>query len=181
MVVSAEAAKAQGMDERTLDTIADLGRRALTELDTLVGSLRETGTAPTTRSTPRLTDLPALVGTMRSAGLAADLVTEVTGRLSDSTQVAIYRIVQEATTNILKHARATTVHVEVVEAGGAVTVRVSDNGGSGVDPTGPTDRVGRGLVGIGERVEGLGGSWTYDARPGEGTTVTAVLPVGGAS
>ena len=50
--MSAEAAKAQGVDERTLDTIADLGRRALAELDTLVGSLREKGSAPSTRATP---------------------------------------------------------------------------------------------------------------------------------
>ena len=117
---------------------------------------------------------------LRSAGVSADLTTHVTGALTDSTQLVIYRIVQEATTNILKHAHATSARVEVVEAGGEVTVRVSDNGGGEVDPLDPTERVGRGLLGIGERVEGLGGSWTYDARPGEGTTVTAVLPSGGA-
>ena len=115
---------------------------------------------------------------LRSAGVSADLTTHVTGALTDSTQLVIYRIVQEATTNILKHAHATSARVEVVEAGGEVTVRVSDNGGE-VDPLDPAARVGRGLLGIGERVEGLGGSWTYDARPGEGTTVTAVLPSGG--
>jgi signal transduction histidine kinase len=179
IVVSAEAAKAQGVDERTLDTIADLGRRALAELDTLVGSLREKGTAPTTRVSPRLSDLPALIEPLRSAGVSADLATPVTGELTDSPQLVIYRIVQEATTNILKHAHATSARVEVVEAGGEVTVRVSDNGGGEVGSLDPTERVGRGLLGIGERVEGLGGSWTYDARPGEGTTVIAVLPCGG--
>lgn len=177
MVVSAEAAKLKGADERTLDTIAELGRGALTELDTLVGSLREKGAAPTTRATPRLADLPALMQPLRSAGVATDLTTEVSGEFSDSTQLVIYRIVQEATTNILKHAHATEAHVEVVEGGGDVTVRVSDNGCGGAGPDG-VERVGRGLIGIGERVAGLGGSWTYDVRPGHGTTVTAVLPVG---
>ena len=80
IVVSAEAAKAQGADERTLDTIADLGRRALAELDTLVGSLREKGTAPTTRVSPRLSDLPALIEPLRSSGVSADLTTMLTER-----------------------------------------------------------------------------------------------------
>ena len=183
IVVSAEAAKAQGADERTLDTIADLGRRALAELDTLVGSLREKGAAPTTRVSPQLSDLPALIEPLRSSGVSADLTTHVTGPLNDSTQLVIYRIVQEATTNILKHAHATSARVEVIEAGGKVTVLVSDNGRGdpgAVDAVDASERVGRGLLGIGERVEGLGGTWTYDARPGEGTTVTAVLPCSGA-
>ncbi len=180
IVVSAEAAKVHGADERSLDTIAELGRSALAELDTLVGSLREVGAAPTTRATPRLADLPALLEPLRSSGVAADLTTTVTGRLNDSIELAIYRIVQEAATNILKHAQATTVRVEVVEIGGEVTVRVSDDGRGKAGATDETERVGRGLTGIGERVESLGGSWTYDARPGDGTTVTAVLPIRGA-
>jgi signal transduction histidine kinase len=178
MVVSAEAAKAQGADEQTLDTIAGLGRKALSELDILVGSLREKGTAPTTRATPQLADLPALMEPLRSSGVSADLTTVVTGRLSDSTQLAIYRIVQETTTNILKHAHATAVRVEVVETGEEVTVRVSDDGRGSVDTADEKERGGRGLIGIGERVDGLGGSWTYEASPGEGTTVTIVLPAG---
>jgi signal transduction histidine kinase len=179
MVVTAEAGKAQGAGDRTLDTIAELGRKALSELDILVGSLRDDDTAPSRRATPRLADLPALMESLRAAGLSADLTTAVTGELNESTQLVIYRIVQETTTNTLKHAHATAVQVDVVEAAGQVTVRVSDNGDAGADSAAPTERVGRGLIGIGERVEGLGGSWTYDQRPGDGTTVTAVLPVGG--
>jgi signal transduction histidine kinase len=179
MVVTAEAGKAQGAGDGTLDTIAELGRKALSELDILVGSLRDDDTAPSRRATPRLADLPALMESLRAAGLSADLTTAVTGELNDSTQLVIYRIVQETTTNTLKHAHATAVQVDVVEAAGQVTVRVSDNGDAGADSAAPTERVGRGLIGIGERVEGLGGSWTYDQRPGDGTTVTAVLPVGG--
>jgi signal transduction histidine kinase len=177
MVVSAEAAKVQGADEHTLDTIADLGRSALTELDTLVGSLREAGTGPTTRATPRLSDLPSLMEPLRSSGVAVDFESVLTSPLTESTELAIYRIVQEATTNILKHAHATSARVDVIQAGGAVTVRVSDDG-CGIGADDPTGRVGRGLIGIGERVEALGGSWTYDAGPGEGAILTAVLPVG---
>jgi signal transduction histidine kinase len=180
IVVSAEAAKARGSQERTLDTIAELGRTALAELDTLVGSLRDRGTAPTTRTAPRLSDLPALMEPLRAAGLSADLTTLVTGRLADSVQLAIYRIVQESTTNILKHAHATSARVEVVVTDGAATVRVEDDGRGGEDDADARGHVGRGLIGIGERVEGLGGSWTYDARSGVGTTVTAVIPMGDA-
>jgi signal transduction histidine kinase len=181
IVVTAEAAKAQGAQEQPLDTIAGLGRKALDELDILVGSLREKGAAPTTRATPRLADLPTLMEPLRSSGLSADLTTDVAGRLSESTQLAIYRIVQETTTNILKHAHATAVRVEVVEAGAEVTVRVSDDGhgrANATDTANTTEHGGRGLIGIGERVDGLGGSWTYEQSPAGGTTVTIVLPAG---
>jgi signal transduction histidine kinase len=181
IVVTAEAAKAQGAKEQTLDTIAGLGRKALDELDILVGTLRERGAAPTTRATPRLADLPTLIEPLRASGVSADLTTDVTGALGESTQLAIYRIVQETTTNILKHAHATAVRVEVVEAGAEVTVRVSDDGhgrANATDTANTTEHGGRGLIGIGERVDGLGGSWTYEQSPAGGTTVTIVLPAG---
>jgi signal transduction histidine kinase len=179
IVVSAEAAKAQGADQGSFDTIAELGRKALGELDVLVGSLRDEDPAPTKPVTSRLADLSVLMEPLRSSGIATEVTTVVTSQLSASTQLAIYRIVQETTTNILKHAHATTVRVDVVESARDVTVRVSDNGQGSVDTIDAGERVGHGLVGIGERVEVLGGSWTYDSRPGEGTTVTAVLPTGG--
>jgi signal transduction histidine kinase len=179
IVVSAEAAKAQGADQGSFDTIAELGRKALGELDVLVGSLRDEDPAPTKPVTSRLADLSVLMEPLRSSGIATEVTTVVTSQLSESTQLAIYRIVQETTTNILKHAHATTVRVDVVESARDVTVRVSDNGQGSVDTIDAGERVGHGLVGIGERVEVLGGSWTYDSRPGEGTTVTAVLPTGG--
>ena len=178
MVVTAEAAKARGVDQVTLDAIAELGRQALAELDTLVGSLREQGIMPSTRAIPQLADLPVLLEPLRSSGVSVDLTTEVAGQLSGSAQLAIYRIVQEATTNILKHAHATQARVEVTESSGGVTVRVTDNGRGSVETADSGGRVGRGLIGIGERVEALGGSWTYDATPGLGTTVTVMLPIG---
>jgi signal transduction histidine kinase len=179
IVVSAEAAKAQGADPGSFDKIAELGRKALSELDVLVGSLRDEETAPTKPVTSRLADLSVLMEPLRSSGITADLTTVVTGQLSETTQLAIYRIVQETTTNVLKHAHATAVRVDVVESARDVTVRVSDNGQGSEDTADASERARRGLVGIGERVEVLGGSWTYDSRPGEGTTVTAVLPTGG--
>jgi signal transduction histidine kinase len=179
IVVSAEAAKARGADQPTFDTIAELGRKALAELDILVGSLRDESAAPATKSASRLAELTELMEPLRSSGIAADLTTVVSGSLSETTQLAIYRIVQETTTNVLKHARATEVRVDVVETGEAVTVRISDNGRGTPEANQPAERVGRGLIGIGERVEVLGGSWTYDSSPGDGTVVTAVLPIGG--
>lgn len=177
IVVSAEAAKAQGADKHLagLDTVAELGRTTLAELDMLVRSLRDDdGTAPT-QAIPTLADLPRLMEPLRAAGVAADLTTVVTSRLDEARQLAAYRVVQEATTNILKHAKATAARVDVVERDGELTVRVIDNG---TGDSGRAEVRGRGLIGIGERVDALGGSWSYEPVPGSGTTVTARLPVG---
>lgn len=177
IVVSAEAAKAQGADKHLagLDTVAELGRTTLAELDMLVRSLRDDdGTAPT-QAIPTLADLPRLMEPLRAAGVAADLTTVVTSRLDEARQLAAYRVVQEATTNILKHAKATAAKVDVVERDGELTVRVTDNG---TGDSGRAEVRGRGLIGIGERVDALGGSWSYEPVPGSGTTVTARLPVG---
>ena len=89
-------------------------------------------------------------------------------------ETAIYRIVQEAVTNAVKHAGADEVQVDVSESGGTIDVRVSDTG-RGFAPAESTS--GFGLVGMRERVESLDGALTVESAPGAGTTVTARLPV----
>lgn len=177
MVVSAEAAKAQGADAHLdgLDRVAELGRATLAELDVLVRSLRHDGATAPTQALPALADLPGLVEPLRAAGVATDLTTVVTSRLDEARQLAAYRVVQEATTNILKHAQASAARIEVVERDGELTVRVTDNG---TGNSGGSEKRGRGLIGMGERVGALGGSWSYEPVPGSGTTVTARLPLG---
>jgi len=93
-------------------------------------------------------------------------------------ETAVYRIVQEAVTNAVKHAGAEEVDVEVRESGGAVEVSVRD-AGRGFEPEGST--AGFGLVGMRERVESLGGTLAVQSAPGAGTTVTARLPTGQAA
>jgi len=93
------------------------------------------------------------------------------------TQTAIYRIVQEALTNIVKHASARSVSVVVAVAEGAVRTVVEDDG-SGFD----VDKIRQGalgLVGMRERVALLGGRFDIQSAPGFGTTLVAELPVGG--
>ena len=89
-------------------------------------------------------------------------------------ETAIYRIAQEALTNARKHGGATRAIVEIVEDTTAVRVTVRDDG-SGFDPNSRTD--GFGLLGMQERAQLLGGTLNVDSSPGQGTTITAVLPV----
>ena len=85
---------------------------------------------------------------------------------------AIYRIVQESLTNVIKHADAEHVEIAIVEDG-EVTITVHDDG-SGFDPSQRGD--GFGLLGMRERVSLVGGELRVESEPGGGTTVIAVLP-----
>jgi signal transduction histidine kinase len=95
-------------------------------------------------------------------------------RLAPEVESAIYRIVQEALANVAKHARAAHAEIEIVEANGAVTVDVRDDGrGLGSSDTSGT---GLGLAGMRERISLLGGRLEIGPRPAGGTAVHATLP-----
>jgi signal transduction histidine kinase len=93
-------------------------------------------------------------------------------RLSAELETAVYRLVQEALTNVVKHARASRVAIEIVAHDGHVDVAVRDDG-AGFDPALP--REGFGITGMRERVVLADGTLAIDSGPGEGTTVTARL------
>ncbi|MEU6711692.1 histidine kinase [Nonomuraea sp. NPDC046802] len=114
-------------------------------------------------------------GRFRDGELAVRVEAEgdLTG-LPAASEVAAYRIVCEALTNVARHAGATTCHVRVTVAGNELEVEVSDDG-RGVRPGAV---VGVGLVGMRERAEELGGRCTVGPGPGGGTRVYAVLPAG---
>ncbi len=95
-------------------------------------------------------------------------------RLSPEIETAMYRIVQEALTNIVKHSRAGRVSIVVGRKEGAVSVVVEDDG-VGFDPA-RTREEGLGLIGMRERVALLGGRLTIESRPGAGTTFVAEVP-----
>jgi signal transduction histidine kinase len=95
------------------------------------------------------------------------------GRLAPETEGTVYRVVQEALTNVAKHAAASHVRVEVVRDNGAVDVLVEDDG-RGFDPASCSD--GLGLVGMRERVQLTGGRLEIRSRPGASTRVSARLP-----
>lgn len=99
--------------------------------------------------------------------------------LDDAVKITIFRIVQEALNNIIKHARATTVNVKIHYFEKDVRIHVFDNG-IGFDIKEVQNRIGRvslGLAGMEERAALLGGGVTVSSRPGYGTEVEAVIPI----
>jgi signal transduction histidine kinase len=86
----------------------------------------------------------------------------------------VYRLVQEALTNVVKHAGASHVEVSAEEAEGAIRIRIRDDG-NGFDPA---STEGRGLTGMRERIEIFGGQIEVDSKPGEGTAIAASVPLG---
>jgi signal transduction histidine kinase len=116
---------------------------------------------------------PALKMLARRSAVPVELDVRVDGRLPERVEVAVYYIVSESLTNVAKHARASTVCVEVDAAGDAVRVAIRDDGVGGADPA-----RGSGLIGLIDRVQALGGTIGVVSPAGRGTTLTAVIPVG---
>jgi PAS domain S-box-containing protein len=117
-------------------------------------------------------------------GIAVDTVLELGGadgaprRVDPEVETAAYRIVQECLTNAAKHARASSVSIELTQRNGSLTLRVRDDG-QGFDPAKETS--GFGLRGMRERVDLLNGRLAIDSGEGRGTEVGAVLPIPGAN
>jgi signal transduction histidine kinase len=96
-------------------------------------------------------------------------------RLPAEVETTLYRIVQEALTNIVKHAGASRVSVLMVRSSGSATVVIEDDG-QGFDPTGPPED-GMGIMGMRERVELHEGRLTVESTPGSGATLVAEVPL----
>jgi signal transduction histidine kinase len=174
---AAGARAAGGADPATLEEIEHSGRQALAETRRLFGVLRdpneETGRAPQ----PGISELPALAGSLRAAGLEVSL--SIGGdhtALPPAVDVSAYRIVQEALTNVLKHAGPARAEVTVACAHSAVTIEVTDDGPG--SPASPALAGGQGLTGMRERVAVFGGDLRAGPGPGGGFTVYARLPIG---
>jgi len=108
-------------------------------------------------------------------GIAVDFESALGDeRLPSELETALYRIVQESLTNIVKHARATRVSVLVARREGEVVVVIEDDG-AGFDPERPADGIG--LLGMRERAELVEGTLTIESREGGGATIIAEVPV----
>ncbi|MFG1651537.1 sensor histidine kinase [Micromonospora sp. NPDC049275] len=174
MVVQAEAGQLSADPGAALRAIADSGRTALSELDTLVVYLRDPLATIAVSAPPRLSDIDELLAQpLRQQGVTVRVHLDPQPGLDEVGVLAAYRIAQEALTNIARHARATAAWVELVRVGDRARLRVSDDG---VGPPHEPTR-GSGLLGIEERVRALGGSWELSRRSGGGTMVQANLPV----
>ncbi|AOS64830.1 sensor histidine kinase [Actinoalloteichus hymeniacidonis] len=155
-----------------LDAVKQTSRTALRELRDTLGILRraDAEAAPTA---PNVDRVPELIEQARSTGLEVTEVVIGTRRpLPDEVDLAAYRIVQEALTNVGRHAAADTARVEVVYGDEDVRVTIDDDGRGG-DPV-----PGNGLRGMAERARALGGELTIGARRDGGFRVTALLPTG---
>jgi signal transduction histidine kinase len=115
---------------------------------------------------------PALRALARRSTIPAEVTVRVDGRLPEPVEVGAYYVVSEMLTNSAKHARASAVEVEVEVAGGTLRVCVRDDGVGGADPL-----QGSGLLGLKDRIEALGGTFSLDSPPGGGTSMCCELPV----
>jgi signal transduction histidine kinase len=115
-------------------------------------------------------------GFAETTRIAVDLeASAITERLPPEIETAIYRIVQESLTNVVKHARAGRVSVLLTRADGSIKAVIEDDG-TGFDPS-ATDGGGIGLVGMRERIELLDGTLTVESSATTGTTVAVEVPV----
>ncbi|MEE6260684.1 sensor histidine kinase [Plantactinospora sonchi] len=180
MVVQTGAARLELDDDvdgaRTaLLTVEATGRQVLGELRRTVSLLRAGDDATSTgEPSPRLADLPALVTSMRAAGLTVELHLPERVESDPGRELAVYRIVQEALTNALRHAGPTTVNVRVT-ADPQLEVEVSDAGPSDGGAPGVGVPGGHGLIGMRERVTMYGGQLRTEHR-GRGFVVHAEFP-----
>ncbi|MFI6706642.1 sensor histidine kinase [Nonomuraea sp. NPDC050478] len=168
--VAAEAvARAGGPPEArdALQVIRDSSRQALAEMKGVLGVLRPR------HPLPGSAQLPALA---RTAGLPVTLETTGEPRLlPPAVDLAVYRVVQEALTNTIRHAGATRATVTLAYEEAGVRVRVDDDG-TGPSGTLGLDAGGHGLRGMAERVEAAGGRLTTGAGPAGGFRVAAWMP-----
>ncbi|MGW2885539.1 sensor histidine kinase [Streptomyces griseoruber] len=151
---------------------------ALRELKATVGLLREAGADPGPRPaatpTPGLAHLPQLAASFRGAGLEVTVSTEGDPRPPTAgADLTAYRIVQEALTNVTKHAAVGTADVRLVYADDRLAVMVTDGGGK--PPAGGGG--GYGIVGMRERARSAGGRVRTGHRPGGGFEVVTELPL----
>jgi signal transduction histidine kinase len=171
--------------QRSADIISDTARAALAELRRLLGVLRSPSEQLETAPSASLSELGGLLDQVRGAGLEVDFdVRGTPARLAPGVDLTAFRIVQEALTNTIRHARAARATVTVAHEPGYITVSVADSGPrQGPDLAvaglrGPSlTGSGLGLAGIAERVASCGGRLSLGPTGAGGFCVTARLPV----
>jgi signal transduction histidine kinase len=175
VVQAAAERRILGQDHATtkevLGSIEHTGRQALVELRRLLGVIRKTDDRPALQPQPTLAHLDELLAQVRDAGLAVQLQTK--GEpvpLPPGVDLSAYRIVQEALTNVLKHAHASHAEVLVCYHPGELELEISDDGQGLTDGLG-----GHGLVGMRERVALYGGALEAGQRDGGGYRLHARL------
>jgi signal transduction histidine kinase len=181
MVVQASAARRMidhdpERAREALTSVEQTGREALSEMRRMLDVLRSEGESAALAPQPSMDELEALLDLAREAGLEVDL--EVEGerrRVSSSIDLSTFRIVQEALSNIIKHAGPAHAHVRLRFTDDEMEVDVVDDGRG--SPAPEANGKGQGLVGIRERVAMLGGRFEAGYRATGGFEVRATLPL----
>ena len=171
--------------ERARTTLEDIKRvsgEALADLRSTIGSLRssddESADAPIL-PTQGLGELDDLAAGLRSAGIDVELVVDPSSAAVPAAVAATgFRIVQEALTNVVRHAGGAEVRVRVSQEGGRLVIDVVDDGRGGVPVTATPGGTGNGIRGMSERALAAGGALEAGPEPGGGWRVHATLPVG---
>lgn len=170
-----------GDPEQTREALTAIKRSSkevLREMRTTLGVLRDADEAAPRGPVPGLGAIPDLVGRVHEAGADVRLVDEgPLDEVGEQTGLAAYRIVQEALTNVRRHAPGAAAVVTLRRTGSALYVTVVDDGAGGPAAT-AEEGAGRGIAGMTERATALGGTLTAAPVPAGGFRVDAVLPVG---
>jgi signal transduction histidine kinase len=177
-------ARHPGEASAALTSIETIGRTAQDELRVVLGLLRDEETAAGgLEPAPKLAGLAELAETVRASGTAVDLrVSGTDRRLSPALELSLYRVVQEALTNVVKHAPGARVTVGLSVSDAQVHLEVADDGGPAGGPPGGGEgpaRPGHGIVGMRERIAAFGGWLVAEPVAGRGFRVTAEVPVEG--
>ncbi|MFF7248562.1 sensor histidine kinase [Embleya sp. NPDC008237] len=158
----------------TLERVETNAEQSLAELRRMLLLLRETDQGVRMQPQPSLAQLPSLVASYREAGLPAHLEVTGTSRpLAGGVELSVYRIVEEALTNVLKHARPTHVAVTLDFGRTHLHITVANDGAKVPEPSSG----GHGIVGMRERIGVLGGELAARPGPDGGFRVTARLPL----
>jgi signal transduction histidine kinase len=162
--------------ESVLASVEKTGREALVDLRRLLGLLRQVDDGLALAPQPSLAQLDALIGQVRDAGVSVQLdIDGSPATLPAGVDLTAYRIVQESLTNVLKHAHASHVDVQMRYRPRALDISVSDDGGGGrAESLGGS---GNGLLGMRERALVFGGSVSAGPRATGGWEVVAHLPL----
>ncbi|GAA2048721.1 sensor histidine kinase [Nocardiopsis rhodophaea] len=174
--IDTDPAQAKG----AMETVAETGRTALTEMRGILGVLRDGGHEEEYAPRPSVKQLEQLLAQVRRAGLPVEFTTEgVERQLSAGVELAAYRVVQEALTNTLKHAgpKVSGARVGLRYGDSTLEVQISDDGRGAAAPKDAGNGQGHGLIGMRERVSVYGGSVRAGPRMGGGYEVVASLPL----
>ena len=157
-----------------LRSIQQTARDSVGELHRLLAMLRADDVEPELAPQPSLHDLEALFGRMRDAGLNVEWRTQGSAPISPGVELTVYRVVQEALTNALKHARPSRVAVALTYADNRLDVDVWNDGVGGAARASGT---GHGLLGMRERVSLYGGTLEATPEPAGSFRVLASIPL----